>query len=112
MGEIGSGKYRIKSKMVHLDLLRGIKETAIMLDSSERILKSGHENKNLPFPSILIEGAYLFYLPISMLKSIKKVQDLGVTKVIPFLKYIFDNKLDRFLERDYDWEGYDLEKWK
>ena len=98
--------------MIHLDLLRGIKETSILLDTSETVLKKGHEKRNLPFPSVCIEGAYLFYIPTHILRGVSKVQQLGVTKVMPFLRYIDRNDLERFMEADYDWSTYDLSEWK
>lgn len=112
MAEIGSKAYRIKSKMVHMDLLRGLKETSILLDTSENVLKNGHEKKSLPFPSIKIEGTYIFYIPTFVLRGVRKVQELGVTKVMQFLKYIYRERLSRMLENDYDWESYDLSEWK
>ena len=112
MGRLGAKRYRIKSKMVHLDLLRGIKETSILTDSSKQVLQNGHKDKTLPFPSILIEGAYLFYIPTYMLRTVERVKDLGVTKVMSFLRHLDKEGLVRMMEEDFDWSLYNLTEWK
>ena len=112
MGKYGSGSYRIKSKMVHMDLLRGVKQTAILMGSTEQTLKKGHGDKSLPFPSMIIDKVYIFYIPTWMLKTVFKVQELGVVRMIPFLRYLIENNLERFMKHDFDWESYDLSQWK
>jgi len=112
MAKYGSGAYRIKTKMVSLDLLRGIKQTSILLDTTPEKLKKGHNDKTLPFPFVLIDNTYIFYIPIWTLRTITKVQELGVIKVLSFLKHLVKNKLERFMMHDFDWEKYDLTEWK
>lgn len=98
--------------MVHMDLLRGAKETAIMMNSTVQVLKKGHDDKSLPFPSIIIDKTYIFYIPTWMIKTAFKIQELGVVRVIPFLRYLLKNKLERLMKHDFDWGSYDLNEWK
>lgn len=112
MGKIGAKEYRVKSKMVHMSLLRGIKETTILMNSTSEILKKGHDDKSLPFASIIIDKTYIFYIPTWMLKTVINVQELGVVRVIAFLKYLNKNRLERFMKHDFDWGSYDLNQWK
>jgi len=109
--KIGSDKYRINARMVHLNLLRSVKEAAIILDETEARIIKEHKNKTLPFPSVEVGDCIVLYIPTFMLRSIAKVQDLGVTKTIRFLNDFKKNRLMHLLENETPWDDYDLTEW-
>jgi len=112
LAKVGSGYYRVKSKMVHMDLLLSIDEVSILLDENPGRLLQYHEAKTLPFPSVEVGKCLIFYIPASFLKTIGVVKELGVTKHLKFLKSMVKNRLTRLLDNNTDWSAYNLEDWK
>lgn len=111
MAKIVSGKYRIESKMIHMNLLLSIDEVSILLDTTPGRLMQFHREKNLPFPSVKVGECLIFYLPTSYLKTVKVVKDLGVTKPLKFLKDMIKDRLVHLLDNNTDWSRYDLKEW-
>lgn len=108
MGKVGSQSHRAYSKMVHVDLLRSIDEVAILLRVTRASLEKGHKEKTLPFVSVEVGKCLIFYIPSSALKTLRRVEMLGVTKLMKFYKDMYKERLMRLFDEDTDWSKFDL----
>lgn len=111
MARTGSQKYRIESKLVHMNLLLSVDEVSILLDTSPGKLMQFHREKTLPFPSVEVGKCLIFYIPTSYLKTVRAIKELGVTKPLKFLKDFKRDRLMHLLDENTTWSRYDLKEW-